>query len=99
MGRSTLGKQLTEKALRERPETRSNDRKLIYLVWWLQDKNFASDFANFFLNKAISPETIRRYRQKLQEQGKYRATETVEEARYNKYVDNKFTAGEAITEE
>ena len=56
---------------------------------------------HFFQNKTISPETIRRRRQKFQMDGKYRATEEIEEQRYklferlkvqgNKYMSKEIT--------
>jgi hypothetical protein len=77
---------LVERILREYPKTRSNDRLLIMGVWWAQDANYKDDFTNFFLNKAIMPETITRCRRKLQEQGKYEASQEVSEQRYNKFT-------------
>ena len=74
-----------EKALREYPQTRSDDRKLLLTVWWLQDENYSADFARFFQYKAIMPETITRGRRKFQEQGKYPATEQVDQQRFEKF--------------
>jgi predicted metal-dependent hydrolase len=50
------------------PETRNNDRLLIWKVWDRQGL-ISNGFLNCFdfYSKAISPESIRRVRQKLQE--------------------------------
>jgi hypothetical protein len=90
---------LTEKALQLYPETRSDDKKLILAVWWLQDHDYELNFRKFFQYKAISPETIRRTRQKLQEQGLYPATEEVEEMRYNLFKNARYSRGATVAEE
>lgn len=90
---------LVEKALELYPETRSDDKKLILTVWWLQDHDYERDFRHFFQTKAISPETIRRRRQKLQQEGHYKATESVEELRYELFKQNRWTRGSAVAEE
>lgn len=87
---------LIEKALQEWPETRNSDKKLILAVWYLQDPDYESNFRHFFQNKAISPETIRRTRQKLQQDGKYRADEEVEEQRYSLFKMGRATAGTSV---
>lgn len=87
---------LTEKALQLYPETRSDDKKLILAVWWLQDNDYELNFRKFFQYKAISPETIRRTRQKLQEQGLYPATKEVEEKRYDLFKQARATAGATV---
>lgn len=90
---------LVEKALELYPETRSDDKKLILTVWWLQDREYTRDFVHFFQHKAISPETIRRRRQLLQEKGQYKATEKVEENRYNLFKQNRWSRGAVVAEE
>lgn len=90
---------LVEKALELYPETRSDDKKLILTVWWLQDHDYEKDFRHFFQTKAISPETIRRRRQKLQEQGRYKATQSVEDLRYELFKQNRWTRGSVVAEE
>lgn len=89
---------LVEKALQQWPETRNSDRKLILAVWYLQDPDYEDNFRHFFQNKAISPETIRRTRQKFQMDGKYRATEEIEEQRYKLFEKAKESAGATIYE-
>jgi hypothetical protein len=77
---------LIEQALRDYPETRDSDLKLIVKVWELQIKApIPPRLKAFLYEKAIHPETITRARRKFQEQGKYRAKEEVEEARYEKF--------------
>lgn len=83
--RSKAIEQLVIRALETWPATRSNDRKLILAVWWLQDNNYDKHFPQFFMDKAAHPETIRRYRQKLQEHGKYLGSKQATEARYKKF--------------
>lgn len=78
---------LVEQALQTWEETRDSDRKLMLAVWYLQDPEYESNFRKFFLDEAASPETIRRMRQKLQEQGKYLASKKVEDARFEKFRD------------
>lgn len=90
--------QIVEHALKQWPSTRDSDRKLILAVWWLQDNDYESHFREFFKAKAIMPETITRCRRKFQEQGKYRASEAVEEDRYNKFKEARGTAGQSVTE-
>lgn len=89
---------LTERALQRYPETRNDDKKLILAVWYLQNPDYERDFRKFFQYKAISPETIRRTRQKLQEQGLYPATEEVEEKRYDLFKQARMTAGATVWE-
>lgn len=82
-----------ERALSTWPATRDSDRKLIIAVWWLQDNNYQDNFKEFFLHKAIMPETITRARRKLQEQGLYPASKEIENSRYNKFKDMRYTKG------
>jgi len=54
------------------PDARSNDKLLMLLYWELVDKiNIPKEFRRDFLYRATHPETIRRMRQKIQEQGNY----------------------------
>jgi hypothetical protein len=58
------------KLLETNPETRNNDRLLIWSVWKSQGLvNINNNTIEFFdfNNRAISPESIRRMRQKFQE--------------------------------
>ena len=60
--------QLVAKVLKEYPEARSNDRELIRLVWELQGFRIPRKLLPFYY-RVLSPESIRRTRQKLQAQG------------------------------
>ena len=68
-------KKTVEKILRTCPETRDNDRLLMLKVWaaqnpYLRDPqfNFISFSYGFLQQEYADPESIRRTRQKLQEQ-------------------------------
>ena len=68
-------KKIVEKILRTCPETRDNDRLLILKVWAVQNPylrdpqfNFISFSWGFIKDEYADPESIRRTRQKLQEQ-------------------------------
>lgn len=87
---------LIERALSNYPETRNSDRKLMLAVWFLQDPDYMRHFKEFFQDKAISPETIRRKRQKLQEDGRYPADETVNEFRYQKFQQAQLSGAESL---
>lgn len=82
---------LVEKALSTWEATRDSDKKLILAVWWLQDNNYEQHFKEFFLHKAYTPESITRCRRKFQEQGLYPASESIENSRYNKFKDMRYT--------
>lgn len=74
-----------ERAMTAWPDTRDSDRKLILAVWWLQDNDYDSHFKAFFKEKAIMPESITRCRRKLQEEGRYLASQQAVEDRFNKF--------------
>lgn len=66
-------KEIIIKLLTEKPELRDNDNKLIANIWWRQiteeEKKDTFRFMKSFANgKITSPESIRRCRQKLQEE-------------------------------
>ena len=81
-------KKLIETILRDKPETRDNDKLLILYVWQAKGLRFTPEQVQKFKDMP-SPETIRRGRQLLQEKGKYRASEEVEEKRYELYKETK----------
>jgi hypothetical protein len=75
-----------EQALKNYPETRSSDRKLVVKVWELQaGKEMNDQLKEFLIHEAIFPDSITRVRRKFQQHGKYRATKAVEEVRYEQY--------------
>lgn len=81
-------KKLIETILRDKPEARDNDKLLILYVWQAKGLRFTPEQVQKFKDMP-SPETIRRGRQLLQEKGKYRASEEVEEKRYELYKETK----------
>lgn len=95
---TTQKNSLIERALREYPETRNSDKKLMLAVWHLQNPNYEDNFKEFMLHKAISPETITRKRRKLQEEGKYPASEQVDNFRYTRFQQTRLNGGELVWE-
>lgn len=75
--------QLIEKILSERTQTRSDDKMLILAVWDQLGLKLTQEQIDIFYDLP-STETIRRVRQKLQEQGRYLATENVQQFREQK---------------
>lgn len=69
-----------ERVLREHPETRSSDKTLILRVWEMYGFGLSEAQKEIFM-KLPQAETIRRVRQKLQEQGKYQANDQVKRQR------------------
>lgn len=77
-------KQRVENLLKYMPDTRSNDKLLCVLFMQKSGVNLTDEqIERFFEMDDLW--NVRRYRQKFQEQGLYKATEVVEEARYNKF--------------
>ncbi len=66
----------TENILEMHPETRSSDKMLMMRVWETQGLYLSPAQQELFI-KVTSPETITRIRRKLQEMGKYPATDKV----------------------
>lgn len=77
-------KDKVERILSQKPETRDNDKLLMLYVWQIEGLNL-SDSQLKKWKEVSSPESIRRMRQKMQEEGKYRASEEVEQKRYELY--------------
>ena len=68
------------------PEARDNDKLLILLVWHRQGIVIPKEIRDKILIEGYSPETITRFRRKLRETGKVQGSETVEQARYDKFA-------------
>lgn len=68
---------IVAKALNDDPQARSDDRKLLLGVWAEQGLILLESQRSIFMYQIASSETIRRIRQKLQEQGKYVAAEPI----------------------
>ena len=62
------------------PETRSSDKELMLRIWEGQGLYLSPAQQEKFM-KATSPETITRVRRKIQQEGKYPATDKVKESR------------------
>lgn len=69
-------------------QARDNDKLLMLQVWEIEGF-FLTDNQKKAFMKSSSPESIRRMRQKMQEEGKYRASEVVEQKRYELYTETK----------
>jgi len=76
-------KDKVEQILRHNDRARANDKYLMLKVWQLQGLPIQNiSFVEKFLSRSISsPESIRRMRQKFQEDGKYLPTAPVRNAR------------------
>lgn len=77
-------KDKVERVLSQKPETRDNDKLLMLYVWQIEGLNL-SDSQLKKWKEVSSPESIRRMRQKFQEEGEYKASEEVEQKRYELY--------------
>jgi hypothetical protein len=87
------------RALESDEVCRTSDRHCIVYVWWLQNNNFDKNFKRLFLNKKLyHPETIRRVRQKIQEEdrktgaNKYQPPQEVDNHRFEQYIKVKQSA-------
>jgi len=77
---------LVEQVLKDWPEARDSDRFLLVKVWERQmGQPMHPNLKEFVMHKAFSPESIRRTRQKFQEQGQYPASKKVDDARFEKF--------------
>lgn len=90
---------LVEYVLLNNHQARNSDIELILSVWAEQGLHFSDQQRQILKQKCSKPETIRRIRQKLQEEGKYRADKQVEDARYEKYVEARQSFGITSPEE
>lgn len=71
-----------ERLLRDEPETRESDLLLIFRVWEQDGQVIPAELKQAVTSGRVSSfETIRRTRQKLQENGAYKATEPTRRAR------------------
>ena len=69
-------------------QARDNDKLLMLQVWEIEGFYLTDNQKKAFM-KSSSPESIRRMRQKFQEDGQYLASPEVEEQRYQMYVETK----------
>lgn len=92
-------KYLVKQILSQKKETRDNDKLLILYVWQAQGLVLTPAQIEKF-KQVASPETVRRIRQKFQEDGQFLASEAVEENRFNMYKETRdaiATAPEAVS--
>ena len=76
---------LVEQMLKNFPDTRNSDIRLILAVWTREGLELSPEqYAK--IQKCSNPESIRRTRQKLQENGKYLAQADIKDARMKKEV-------------
>lgn len=91
---------LVEQCLRDLPDTRDSDRKLLIAVWERQmGQQMHPNLKEFIMHKAFSPESIRRTRQKFQEQGMYKASDKVDQARFDKFRQVKHNVASSSPEQ
>lgn len=83
-------RQRVENILRLVPATRNSDTEL-QIVYMQKAGMELTDKQKQLFRDLPSMETIRRVRQKIQEEGKYPATKEVEQARYEKFKQTRQT--------
>ena len=90
---------IVEYTLLNSQTARDSDTDLILKVWYEQGLHLTHEQKEIIKTKCSKPETIRRIRQKLQEQGKYLASPRVDQARFDKFKDVKGSIGVADAEQ
>ncbi len=75
-----------EKILRDYPQTRSSDKLLLLYVWHNMGLILTEKQMEKFMDMP-STETIRRIRQKIQENGQYLATDRIRRERHIKSLE------------
>ena len=76
------------RVLDQKPEARDNDKLLMLYVWQIEGLNLSESQLKKW-KEVSSPESIRRMRQKFQEEGQYKASEAVDAKRYEMYTQTK----------
>ena len=84
--------QQVENILRFVPQTRSSDKELLIIYMQKCGMELTDKQMEVFRDMP-SLESIRRVRQKLQEEGKYPASKEIEEHRYSKYQETTGSIG------
>lgn len=69
--------------VRENPELADDDKRLIATVWWYEGWHDPELYEH--LKSVSSPETIRRTRQRLVEEGIIKPSDEVQEYRYQEF--------------
>ena len=89
-----------ESILAREPETRDNDMLLMIRVWEQAGFRFPSDLREAFISGHLtSPESIRRSRQKIQETGRYEATDRTKQGRVAKQQQVHYEVKKTINQE
>lgn len=86
---------IVERLLANSQIYRDSDKHLILAVWRNEGLNLSPEQQTAFMH-CSSPESIRRTRQKLQEGGRYAASEPVQEKRYLKFKQHREIYGRPI---
>lgn len=81
-------KDKVERVLSVNTNARNDDKVLMLQVWEIEGFYLTENQKKAFMQSS-SPESIRRMRQKMQEEGKYRASEAVEQKRYELFEQTK----------
>ena len=90
------------RCLQQDPATRNSDRLLMLQVWDIEGLGLSDSQKERFMHVS-SPESIRRTRQKIQQNGQYTATDTVKrnrkelEHQYKSQVIDDKQAGRAVS--
>lgn len=71
------------RAVKACPALADDDKRLIATIWWQEGWRDPALYTN--LKKVSSPETIRRTRARLVEEGLIKPSKTTQEARYEDY--------------
>ena len=87
-------KSLVDDALAEGQVYRDSDKWLLIRVWELQGLYLTTMQKSTFINECSLAESITRARRALKK--KYPASEAVDEARYDKYVEGRKSRGSSI---
>lgn len=80
------------------PVCRNSDKALIVYYLQMHGVNLSKEQMQR-IKDLPSMESVRRARQALQMDGKYRATEQVEDLRYELFKQNRYTRGAVVAEE
>ena len=89
--------QRVENILKVSKQARNSDKELLVIYMQKSGMELTPEQVAIF-KEMPSTETVRRIRQKLQEQGKYPADEAVDNARFEKYQAMKYGDREADPE-
>jgi len=72
------GKQIVKQVLSECPDARDNDTLLLIKVWEIQGYFIPTMIRTHLIFHGFKPESVRRWRQKLQENGQFLGTKRLQ---------------------